>query len=630
MKPDMNHPLPAYSGNEAYVFVSYSHRDQAAVYAEICLLQEMGFNVWYDEGIDAGDEWTDTLADAIAESFNCVYYVTPNSVQSEHCRREIGFAQHLGKPVTSVHLTPTTLPRGLQLSLGNRQAVVKYKLSPERYRDQLDKVLRSPASADIEAQAPASRPVAASDSRRGVLVLPFINRSSNKDADFFCEGIADEIIAALSSVNSLRVISGSAARQIDATNVNLQYLQEQLDVEYVLEGSVQAAGSRLRITARLPQTSTGEVLWADRWDGANDDIFEIQDNISLGVLEALKVELGPAQSEKVVSHPIPDVNAYEYFLRARQCIYQWTDSALKQGLDYLQRGEDIIGENTYIISARGHIYWQFHNLGLDPDPKHLEAAQTCIDRLFQIDPESPQGHRLQGLVRIMRTDSIESAIEHLKKALAGNPNDIDTLFWLSQVFGLVGRVSSGMALAERLLKLDPITPMHHGLPAVLALMDGDAARAARLFGACYASNTDNLVFGFLYGQALAMSGRMPEAVDVFGKLGDRQSEALFAQLAVLYAASIEGSRESAAAVATESFLAASGSDPQSSWIVSQCYALLGEETKAIDWIANAISLGFWNYPLLAERDPILEPVRHHERYKSLMLELRDKWIFLDA
>ena len=116
----MKKPVPAYSGHEPFIFVSYSHADTAVVYPEIYRLQEMGFNVWYDEGIDAGDEWTQTLASAIVESVNCIYFVTPTSVRSEHCRREVSFAQSREKPVIAIHLIPTELPDGLQLALGIR------------------------------------------------------------------------------------------------------------------------------------------------------------------------------------------------------------------------------------------------------------------------------------------------------------------------------------------------------------------------------------------------------------------------------------------------------------------------------------------------------------------------------
>jgi non-specific serine/threonine protein kinase len=627
----MDKPEPAYSGADPYIFICYSHRDTATVYAEIRRLQKQGVNIWYDEGIDAGLEWTDTLADAISGCSNFLYFVSPSSVASEHCRREISFANHVDVAVTAIHLVPTNLPGGLQLSLGNRQGIMKHELSADDYRKKVSQALKVSLSAATDTRSSEqSKQAAVADHRQAILVLPFVNRSRSQDTDYICEGIADEVTTALSSIELLRVISAGAVRQLDVENTSPRDLGSMMNIHYVLEGSVQMAGDRMRITARLPSIETGEVLWASKWDGSVEDIFDVQDNIALGVLDALKIQLSTTENEQLRERPIPNLQAYEYFLRARQSIQQWTDDALKQALDYLQSGEDIIGDNEYIISARGYIYWQFHNLGIDPDPHYLEKAQECIDQLFTLNENSPDGHRLSGLVKIMRKDEIRSVIEHLKIALDASPNDTDALFWLAQVYGVVGRVSSGLALSGRLLKLDPVTPSFRGLPAVLSMMDGNSETAAAQFRECHESAPDNPVLGLLYGQALAMNGQQDEAICVFHELSDRFTDLFFGSLARFYITCMQSDTDGASEIATRSLLEASRSDPQWSWCIGQCYALLGDHDNATDWIANAVEHGFWNYPLLAERDALLAPLRQHESYQCLMAELHDKWIYLEA
>lgn len=629
----MNKPDPAYSGQDPYVFVSYSHRDKDVVYEEIRNLQDLGVNVWYDEGIEVGDEWTDTLASAISGSFCVLFFITPSSVQSEHCRRELNFANHEAIAVTAVHLAPTTLPGGLQLALGNRQAIIKHELSPAAYQKKLANALqiedsKQPIADTLDIADKGT--FAEGDTRRGILVLPFVSRSAEKDTRFICEGIADEIIADLSSIKSLRVISGRAARQIDPENIDLKLLRKLLDVDYVLLGSVQKYGERLRITAELPNVASNEVLWASKWNGSVDEIFDIQDSIALGVIEALEINLSADQSAQIVEHPISDFQAYEYFLRARQSIHQWTKQALLQALEYLDSGERIIGENAYIISAKGYVLWQFHNLGIDPDPVHLQDAKKCIARLFEMDPNSPHAHRLAGLVAIMGEDEVSSSIRHLRIALDANPNDPDALFWLAQIYGLVGRVPSGIMLAERLLKLDPISPLNQALPGVLSIMDGNGARACEQLQSCYESDPNNPVFLLLYAQALAMSERFDESADAFGSLSELVPDHFFAKIAQFFIACLRKDKTAAMAADTAELQAGSKSDPQSSWNMAQCYALLDEQEKALDWLANAIRHGFWNYPLLAERDVLLQSIRQHERFQSLMADLKDKWRYLDV
>jgi|TARA_B100000315_G_scaffold254130_1_gene294504 serine/threonine-protein kinase len=130
-------PFPAYQGDEPYIFVSYSHEDAEAVYAEIQWLKTQGFNIWYDEGINPGEEWRTELAESIEGSQLFLYFITPQSVASSHCQREVNFALDLDKQLLAVHLAETELPSGLGLSLSSIQAILKDDLSEQEYRNKV-------------------------------------------------------------------------------------------------------------------------------------------------------------------------------------------------------------------------------------------------------------------------------------------------------------------------------------------------------------------------------------------------------------------------------------------------------------------------------------------------------------
>jgi hypothetical protein len=133
----MDQPFAAYTGDKPYVFVSYSHRDSSAVYPELTWLRESGFNIWYDEGIEAGSEWREELAKAIEAARLVIYFVTHDSVQSENCRKEINFAVDEGIPLIAIHLEKVKLPSGLRLTLSDRQAILKYELLTQQYQQKL-------------------------------------------------------------------------------------------------------------------------------------------------------------------------------------------------------------------------------------------------------------------------------------------------------------------------------------------------------------------------------------------------------------------------------------------------------------------------------------------------------------
>jgi hypothetical protein len=122
----MDRPFPAYKGDEPYIFVSYSHSNESAVFPELVWLKEGGFNVWYDEGIEGGTEWREELGQAILRAELFLYFVTPDSVQSENCRKELNLAIDEHIPTLAVHIKQTELPAGLKLTLSDRQAIQKY------------------------------------------------------------------------------------------------------------------------------------------------------------------------------------------------------------------------------------------------------------------------------------------------------------------------------------------------------------------------------------------------------------------------------------------------------------------------------------------------------------------------
>ena len=133
----MDRPFPAYKGDEPYVFISYSHEDNNTVFPEIQWLKDQGFNIWYDEGISPGSEWHQELADRIDGCSLFLYFVTPRSVRSEHCQREVHYAIDHGNQLLAVHLEDTELPGGVDLSLSSIQAIIRHELSDLDYRIKL-------------------------------------------------------------------------------------------------------------------------------------------------------------------------------------------------------------------------------------------------------------------------------------------------------------------------------------------------------------------------------------------------------------------------------------------------------------------------------------------------------------
>jgi hypothetical protein len=141
--PDVDSPPPfeAYTGDQPCIFVSYAHKDGAVVFPEITRLHEQGYRIWYDEGIDPGNEWPEEVANALADAACFVVFISPNAVESRNVRNEISFALNNKKPFLAIHVEPTQLPPGLELRMGDIQAVLKFRMTEEGYARKLSSVL---------------------------------------------------------------------------------------------------------------------------------------------------------------------------------------------------------------------------------------------------------------------------------------------------------------------------------------------------------------------------------------------------------------------------------------------------------------------------------------------------------
>jgi non-specific serine/threonine protein kinase len=459
-------------------------------------------------------------------------------------------------------------------------------------------------------------------SRRSIVVLPFVTLTEGDD--YFADGLTDEIITDLSSVRALRVISRTSSMRLKWTSDPLSDIAANLGVQYVLEGSVRRSGPSLRVTTKLIDIASDSAVWAHKYSGANEDVFTIQESISRGIVDALHLVLSPKESQRLVARPLDDIRAYESYLKAKQEMLTFTKDGLDRALAFLENSEQLVGENILLLSATGQVYWQYVNAGIDTDPANLVRARAAAERILTLAPDSEHGHRLLGLVQI-HEGKVQDGIRSLKRALEIDPNDPDTLVWLCVFCGITGKAAAARPWAERLKTLDPLTPLFQVLPAVLATMDGKFDEAIEEFAPHYAGNLDNPGVRLAYGQTLALGGRRDEALPIFDALSRDFPESPFAHLGRFYAGALRGEGAGAAQSITTEVETALGGDAQYCWFLADAYALADQRDAAITWLERAASLGFINYPLLAERDPFLQPLRSEPAFTSLIGDIKERW-----
>jgi len=275
-------------------------------------------------------------------------------------------------------------------------------------------------------------------SAKGVVVLPFNNLSPDPENEFFADGLTEEVIADLSGVRALRVISRTSAMRFKGTNKDVREIARELDVRYALEGSVRRAGASLRVTAQLIDAETDSHLWAEKYSGSVQDVFAIQEEISRKIVNALQVRLTESESRGIAARPIDNAAAYDYYLRARHEVYTFTAVGLERAKKLVEAGMALMGENPMLLATRGMVSWFYLNFSVDPDERHLDEAATYARRSLDQDPQNYFAIFLRGLVAFKRGE-LEIALRDLRKAYELKPSEAMVLAELNHFLWDAGK-----------------------------------------------------------------------------------------------------------------------------------------------------------------------------------------------
>jgi TolB-like protein len=291
-----------------------------------------------------------------------------------------------------------------------------------------------------------------------IAVLPFENISGDPEQEYFADGMVEEIITALSRIRWLFVIARNSSFTYKGQAVDVKRVGRELGVRYVLEGSVRKGGGRVRITAQLIDAETGAHLWADRFDGLVEDVFELQDQVAIGVAGVIEPALQAAEARRSADRPTNDLTAYDLYLRAlpnfasltkesvrdavdlldraiardpsydpalalaAMCSFQlhlngWADfpeAVRSQGLDYARRAVRAAENDPFVLTSAAMVFGYF---GED-----IDAAIALMDRSLAANPSSAYGWLWSGLLRLF-AGQLDTAIEHVERSLRLNPRD---------------------------------------------------------------------------------------------------------------------------------------------------------------------------------------------------------------
>ena len=310
------------------------------------------------------------------------------------------------------------------------------------------------------ANAAALRRRSAPDRARrdsSIAVLPFTNLSADPDNEYFSDGLTEELITDLSGVKALHVISRTSSLQLKGTTKGMREIGRTLGVRYALTGSARKAGNALRITAQLVDTTTDAQIWAEKYSGTMDDVFDVQERVSRAIVTALRVKLSASEDDRLSERPIKNPRAFELYLRAQVLVRRY-GASMDQVNALLDRAIEIEGLSPPLRALRAYLWVTQLRAGMSTDAVHLARAEAEARALIDVAPNAAYGYSLLGFISYER-GALADTVRYLTKALELDGSDADAMFFRGIALEAAGQGEAAIAAGRRFLDVDPLAPM---------------------------------------------------------------------------------------------------------------------------------------------------------------------------
>jgi TolB-like protein/Flp pilus assembly protein TadD len=447
--------------------------------------------------------------------------------------------------------------------------------------------------------------------------LPFLNLSADTENEYFADGITEDVIAQLSKIRSLKVISRTSVMPFKRREQSLREIGTRLEAATLLDGSVRRIGDRVRIVAQLIDADSDEHLWAETYDRQLTDVFAIQSEVALNIAGALQAELSSDERQRIGREPTRDVEAYQLYLQGRHVYFRYTRDGMLKSIEYFERA--IARDPDYALAYTG-IAIAYSELGvtgtLEPEQAYRRAMNAAATALA-LDGSLGEAHCVLGEIKAVRDFDWLGAEREFKRALELSPNDADAHDLYGRLCASLDRFDEAIALAKRAQELDP---MAHRVDFTTTLLRAgrydeglEAAERAVEFDPQYDRGRATLAWAYL------LNGRHAEGLAELKRAVSLSPESTtwLAQLGQAYAMAGETDR---AREVLGQLIDLARQQYVSPYHMAYVYTGLGEHDEAINWLeqayeqrAGAVS-GIKGSFLFA-------PLRSHPRFNALLRKM---------
>jgi serine/threonine-protein kinase len=470
------------------------------------------------------------------------------------------------------------------------------------------------------------RPVATRQAP-SIAVLPFANMSSDKENEYFSDGLAEEIINALTNISGLRVTARTSAFAFRGKDEDIRTIGETLNVASVLEGSVRKAGNRVRVTVQLISVSDGYQLWSERFDRELTDVFVIQDEIAQAVVGTLRVRLAEQSSSggrptmTLVKRSTANFEAYNLYLKGRYELNQMTREGLSNAKRFFE--EAVRLDPDYALAYDGLAYANYSEgfLGFISPHEAMPRAKRAVRKAIELDETVAEAHATLGVVLALYDWDWSGAEKEFVRSIELNASlpvarDVYAFYYLRPV----GRIEDAIVELQHALGLDPLSVLFRVHLGFLFYLRRDTAHAIDQFKRALEINPRYYLAYGMMGPAYVLDGRYDEAIATYQKAKEMDAASKFVDSLMATACAAAGRREEATQLLAK-VLEQAGREYVSPVSIAYVYAALGDTDEAFRHLRTAIEDRDPNV-LGLKSNPSFDSLRTDPRYAELLAAMR--------
>jgi protein kinase/serine/threonine-protein kinase len=485
-----------------------------------------------------------------------------------------------------------------------------------------------------------------------IAVLPFVDLSPQKDQEYFCDGMTDEIISKLSMLKGWKVIPRTTMMRYKDTNKDIKEIGQELDVATVLEGSVRKERDEIRVNAKLIRIKDSIPLWSDAYEKKLESVFAIQSDVAEKIANTLQVELSPEEKEQLEKKPTENLTAYDYYLKGYEYYYRYKKQDNELAIELFKQALELDPDFALAYAGLGDAYSQrVQRYGFPPTM--LDEAIEASKKAISIDPYCSEAYKALGLANFTK-GWLREAAKAYKKAVELNPNNAPAIISLGLICIQIGELEKAMRWTKSALALSPAQPYAYGvigwiysylddlakdeesLKKALELQpDLDIANEMLIF--CYIAQGKNQQAIEHSQKFLSISPNSLNALIWAGHtalLSDNYEQAkqyyqkANSTIDLGYVYWKTGQKEKAQKLLQESLDLFQAQLEQGSefstvpYNIATIYAIQGNKEEAYKWLLKAIDAG-WRHFRLGLTDPLLENLHEDAQFKQMMAQVKE-------